>query len=309
MFHKNIKKKSDIQYKKIDLLVFPLKIKELESFHTYFEVRNGLQSLYEQNKIIGFVPTMGALHEGHLSLVREAQKECDYVIVSIFVNPTQFNNTQDLALYPRQETKDIALLESIGTDFVFIPTVEVIYPPNYQAPSIDLIGLDTVMEGEFRPGHFQGVVNVVSRLFDIVQPTIAYFGRKDFQQVSIIKHITKTLNQSVTIREVDTIRNQDGLALSSRNARLSEQELKDAVIISKVLKQGIQWARKFTPQEVLEYMVSEFNKSKLKLEYIQIVHPETLKEITHWVPGATACIASYCGDVRLIDNMELIPSN
>lgn len=270
-------------------------------------LKENLEPLRNKGLKIGFVPTMGALHDGHISLVKAAKEECDVVIVSIFVNPTQFNNTEDLKLYPRQEDKDLELLTQNDCDFVYLPTAEEIYPPDYEEVKIDLDTIENTMEGEHRPGHFNGVVNVVSRLFKIVQPTKAYFGRKDFQQVAVVKEMNRQLKLPVEIVTVETKRDPSGLAMSSRNLRLSEQELEKAVVISQVLNKGKSWANSYSPAVTRQKMIEYFEQTSLKLEYLQIVHPDTLNDLNqYWVSGATACIAAYCGDVRLIDNMELI---
>lgn len=281
----------------------------LTNLFTVEEVEKYLLPLRNENRKIGFVPTMGALHDGHMSLVKVAKQQCDVVIVSVFVNPTQFNNPQDLKTYPRQEGKDIELLEENECDFIFLPTVDVIYPPNYQKIEVDLGFIGTTMEGAKRPGHFDGVVNVVSRLFKIIQPDIAYFGRKDFQQVAVIREMNKQLNFPIVIQAVDTKREETGLAMSSRNLRLNEQERQRAVIISETLLKGKELAKEFSPSETLEKMKAYFSKGSLELEYLTIVHPDSLVELDQdWVPGATACIVAFCGDVRLIDNLELIDS-
>lgn len=270
-------------------------------------LKENLEPLRNKGLKIGFVPTMGALHDGHISLVKAAKEECDVVIVSIFVNPTQFNNTEDLKLYPRQEDKDLKLLTQNDCDFVYLPTAEEIYPSDYEEVKIDLDTIENTMEGEHRPGHFNGVVNVVSRLFKIVQPTKAYFGRKDFQQVAVVKEMNRQLKLPVEIVTVETKRDPSGLAMSSRNLRLSEQELEKAVVISQVLNKGKSWANSYSPAVTRQKMIEYFEQTSLKLEYLQIVHPDTLNDLNqYWVSGATACIAAYCGDVRLIDNMELI---
>lgn len=270
-------------------------------------LKENLEPLRNKGLKIGFVPTMGALHDGHISLVKAAKEECDVVIVSIFVNPTQFNNTEDLKLYPRQEDKDLELLTQNDCDFVYLPTAEEIYPSDYEEVKIDLDTIENTMEGEHRPGHFNGVVNVVSRLFKIVQPTKAYFGRKDFQQVAVVKEMNRQLKLPVEIVTVETKRDPSGLAMSSRNLRLSEQELEKAVVISQVLNKGKSWANSYSPAVTRQKMIEYFEQTSLKLEYLQIVHPDTLNDLNqYWVSGATACIAAYCGDVRLIDNMELI---
>jgi pantoate--beta-alanine ligase len=257
---------------------------------------------------IGFIPTMGALHDGHLSLVVQAQEKCQVTVVSIFVNPTQFNSPQDLIKYPRNLEADTALLEKIGCDYLFAPSVEEVYPPNYSIPKMELGELDKVMEGEFRPGHFEGVVEVVYRLFDIVKPDFAFFGKKDFQQLTVINHMTKSLKLPVEIVGCFTSRDDTGLARSSRNMRLSESERNDALIIYKTLLYAKELAKESNPSDVKAKAIDFFQKGSLKLEYIEIVDPETLNPLTtSWSKGATACIASYCGEVRLIDNLELIP--
>ncbi len=277
--------------------------------HSINELEDYLQPLRKKGSKVGFVPTMGALHEGHISLIKQAKTECDYVIVSIFVNPTQFNSSKDLEQYPRQESEDIALLEKNHCDFVFLPSVSEMYPEGYKAEKVDLDHIENTMEGKHRPGHFDGVVNIVSRFFRLIQPTKAYFGRKDFQQVAVVVEMVKQLKFPIKIVIVDTMRNPSGLAMSSRNLRLNEQELEQAVVISQVLTKGQAWAKTYSPVITLEKMKRYFEDSTLELEYLQIVHPETLNDLNqYWVPGATACIAAFCGEVRLIDNMELIPS-
>lgn len=277
--------------------------------HSINELEDYLQPLRKKGSKVGFVPTMGALHEGHISLIKQAKTECDYVIVSIFVNPTQFNSSKDLEQYPRQESEDIALLEKNHCDFVFLPSVSEMYPEGYKAEKVDLDHIENTMEGKHRPGHFDGVVNIVSRFFRLIQPTKAYFGRKDFQQVAVVVEMVKQLKFPIKIVIVDTMRNSSGLAMSSRNLRLNEQELEQAVVISQVLTKGQAWAKTYSPVITLEKMKRYFEDSALELEYLQIVHPETLNDLNqYWVPGATACIAAFCGEVRLIDNMELIPS-
>jgi len=281
----------------------------LVKLHSINELEDYLQPLRKKGSKVGFVPTMGALHEGHISLIKQAKTECDYVIVSIFVNPTQFNSSKDLEQYPRQESEDIALLEKNHCDFVFLPSVSEMYPEGYKAEKVDLDHIENTMEGKHRPGHFDGVVNIVSRFFRLIQPTKAYFGRKDFQQVAVVVEMVKQLKFPIKIVIVDTMRNPSGLAMSSRNLRLNEQELEQAVVISQVLTKGQAWAKTYSPVITLEKMKRYFEDSTLELEYLQIVHPETLNDLNqYWVPGATACIAAFCGEVRLIDNMELIPS-
>lgn len=263
--------------------------------------------LKNQGKSIGVVPTMGALHEGHISLVNQAKKMCDYVIVSIFVNPTQFNNPTDLEKYPRTLEHDTDLLRQYNVDYIFAPNVSEIYPENYSSPHIDLGILDKVMEGKFRPGHFLGVVEVVKRLFDIIQPDYAYFGKKDFQQVAVIRYMTDYFKIPVKIIECPIIRSEKGLALSSRNARLSEEEKEQALLLYRTLDFAKNNTGVFSPRETIETCTQLIRDSELKLEYIEIVNPATLESLSEkWVAGAVCCIAAYCGEIRLIDNMTLV---
>lgn len=279
----------------------------MDSFRTIESLQSALTSFRNRGKKIGFVPTMGALHGGHLKLVEYAQRECDIVVVTIFVNPTQFNNPDDLQKYPKREAEDLHMLKEANCDIVFIPSVEDVYPENYEKNTIQLGIIDKVMEGEFRPGHFQGVVNVVSRFFEIIEPHKAYFGNKDFQQVAVIKHMVQELDIPVEVVGVPTKRLANGLAMSSRNYRLSEEQVEESAIIYKTLIKGREWASKYSPVVTLEKMIEYFNQGSLKLEYLQIVHPETMEDLNqYWVPGSIAGIAAFCGDVRLIDNMELI---
>jgi len=257
--------------------------------------------------ILGFVPTMGALHEGHISLINAAKVSSDKVICSIFVNPTQFNNPKDLELYPSTLESDQKLVEQNGCDYLFVPSVKEIYPSGVDAPySIDFEGLDLIMEGQFRPGHFNGVAMVVERLFALVNPDMAFFGRKDFQQVAIIKQMVRVRKLKLKIHVVETLRNQDGLALSSRNALLSEQEKNDALIVFKTLSMAREWSKTVTKTEILKLkLIDFFNSGKLKLEYLEIVDDLTLKPIDTIQKNCTCCIAAFCGNVRLIDNMSL----
>lgn len=258
------------------------------------------------------VPTMGALHAGHLTLINEAKKKGDWVLCTIFVNPTQFNNPEDLLKYPRNEEMDIALLERAGCDAVYLPAVEQIYPyypKDTQFIEVDLHPLDQVMEGFYRPGHFKGVVNVVYRFFDLIQPQRAYFGQKDFQQLSIVQHMVNQLRLPIEIVSVPTNRETSGLAMSSRNMRLSEAEKIEAAIIYKTLLWGKENAFNHSPKELREKMLIRFQEGKLEIEYLEIVEPRQLHSLSEeWQAGARACIAAYCGKVRLIDNIELIKS-
>lgn len=258
-------------------------------------------------KTIGFVPTMGALHEGHMALVRKAAGMSGFVVSSIFVNPTQFTNASDLELYPRTPEKDADLLAENGCDLAFFPKAEEIYASDYIPPVVPLGPLEKVMEGEFRPGHFNGVVQVVYRFFDLIQPDHAFFGLKDMQQVAVIKHMVRQLGMKVQIVPCPTLREPSGLAMSSRNSRLSENEKEIAVDISRTLKNARALAADHTPSEVKAQAEDFFKSSPMRLEYFRIVDPRTLTDLNgKWVPGAVACIAAYCGEVRLIDNMVLV---
>lgn len=276
-------------------------------FTTRKSLNEALASLKEAKKSVGFVPTMGALHEGHLALVKRALNESDTVVVSIFVNPTQFNNMQDLDKYPRMLQADVDLLQTIGEVIVFAPTVEEVYPENDTYTPLDLEGIDNVMEGEFRPGHFQGVVHVVRNLFQIVQPDQAYFGLKDFQQVAVIRLLTKKYNFPIQIIACPTLRETNGLAMSSRNLRLTEKEREDALIIIQTLKHIQSLKATKTPKEAKELAMEYFSNGKLRLEYLEIVNGANLKSLDNeWNEYTVVCLAAFCGAVRLIDNLELV---
>lgn len=259
------------------------------------------------NSTLGFVPTMGALHEGHMDLIATAKKKSDFVICSIFVNPTQFNDPKDLARYPRTLENDLDLLRMHGCDFVYTPKVDDIYPGGlHETYDVDFAGLDSVMEGAFRPGHFKGVAQVVERLFTIVTPHIAFFGRKDFQQTVIIRHLVKTKSLPVTIFVAETSRNKEGLALSSRNALLSDSQKEDALIIYKTLLRAKELSKTEKDAVLIkEDLVRFFNQGNLKLEYLEITDDTSLQPVQVIHKQCTCCIAAYCGSVRLIDNIEL----
>lgn len=249
---------------------------------------------------------MGALHQGHASLVRRAKAENDVVIVSVFVNPTQFNNPADLSNYPRTLESDKEILESIHTDVLFLPSISEIYPENLIQKEVDLGKLDQVMEGKFRPGHFKGVVQVVSRFFELIPAQKAYFGLKDFQQVAVIKSLKKQLKIQTEIIACETLRENSGLAMSSRNLRLTQAQKTDALAIYNCLRKAKENALFLAPNLVKKQAEQEIKKSQLELEYFTIVDPETLEELNEdWVSGAIACIVAYAGEIRLIDNMEL----
>lgn len=268
-------------------------------------LRDIINPLRKEGKSIGFVPTMGALHEGHLSLVQKCKEDNDICVVSIFVNPTQFNNKEDLEKYPRNVDKDVAALDSAGADMVFTPSVEEIYPePDNR--QFDFGQLDKVMEGKFRPGHFNGVAQVVSRLFDIVNPARAYFGEKDFQQLAIIREMVRQYKIPVEIIAMPIKREESGLAMSSRNERLSEKQRSDASNIYKVLAESKAIAKDKSAADIIDYVVDSVNQTEsLDVEYFDIVDGNTLQSITNWTDTdyAVGCIAVFCGEVRLIDNI------
>ncbi|HOD88461.1 MAG TPA: pantoate--beta-alanine ligase [Bacteroidales bacterium] len=261
-----------------------------------------------QNLKIGFVPTMGALHQGHISLVERSVKENDITIVSIFVNPRQFNDKTDLENYPRNIENDIVLLEKAKCDIIFTPNNDDLYA-NYQGHKTDLKGIDKIYEGEFRPGHFQGVVDVVYRLFDLVKPHKAYFGEKDFQQLAIIKLMTKNAKLPIEIIGCDIVREKSGLAMSSRNERLSEEERKNASEIYKtMLKNTANLKAGQKTDEIAKKIKEEIdNIPFLKTEYIVFCEPETLKSINKFSANTDIrlCLAVWCKKIRLIDNISL----
>jgi len=263
---------------------------------------------YFNNKNIGFVPTMGALHKGHMSLIKQAQIENDIVVVSIFINPTQFNNTEDLLKYPKTIQADLNLLNNIGSFVVFVPDVIEIYPEGQKSEQFNFDGLELEMEGKFRPGHFNGVGTVVKRLFEIVEPTNAYFGEKDFQQLQIIKKMVAKLNLNINIVPCPIYREPSGLALSSRNRRLSKIQYKEAALIYKTLLKVKLEFNKMTLFE-LEQMVNQtfIENIYLDLEYFIIADKNTLKPAKKIINTITyhAFMAVFAGDVRLIDNMAL----
>ncbi len=277
----------------------------MEFFKKITELQLSLKSDREKGLSIGFVPTMGALHKGHLSLVERAGKENDRVVVSIFVNPNQFNDPKDLKNYPRTLENDLSLLSTLKCDYIFSPEVDEIYPEP-DTRKFDFGELETVMEGHFRPGHFNGVAQVVSKLFDIVNPDNAYFGLKDFQQYSILKNMVRMLNLSVTIVPCDIVREEDGLAMSSRNALLTREHREAAPRIYAILKRARDEASGFSPDELKSRVINAINAvPSLKVEYFEIVDELTLQSISNWEqPGIkVGCVAVFAGSVRLIDNI------
>ncbi len=268
-----------------------------------------LRKSAESGLSIGFVPTMGALHDGHLNLIRRSKQENDLTVCSIFVNPIQFNNKEDLAKYPRTLERDSLLLEELGCDIVFVPEADEMYPESEPVDlNLDFGMLDKVMEGKFRPGHFNGVAIVVKKLFDIVQPTRAYFGKKDFQQLAVIKYLVKTLNLPVEIVPCETVRDPDGLAMSSRNTRLSASDRNLAPGIYKVLQKVRMEAGNISVNELLTWAVRKIEEHPgFRVEYLEIADNETLMPVENWdnLARDVAFVAVFVGDVRLIDNIEL----
>ena len=278
----------------------------MKVIHTIEDLQAGLSVLKAQGKKVGLVPTMGALHAGHASLVKRSVNENDVTVVSVFVNPTQFNDKNDLVKYPRTLEADCKLLEDCGATLVFAPSVEEMYPE----PDTRQFGyapLDTVMEGAFRPGHFNGVCQIVSKLFDAVKPHRAYFGEKDFQQLAIIREMVRQMKFDLEIVGCPIVREEDGLALSSRNARLSSDERENALNISRTLFKSRTFAASHTVSET-QKMVEEAIEDApgLRLEYFEIVDGNTLQKVSSWEDSqyVVGCITVFCGEVRLIDNIK-----
>lgn len=280
----------------------------MKVIHKIVELQNELFQPRKEGKVIGLVPTMGALHAGHASLVERSVKDNDITVVSVFVNPTQFNDKNDLKNYPRTLEEDCKLLESVGADIVFAPTVDEMYPVpdnrHFEYPPVS-----TVMEGAHRPGHFNGVCQVVSRLFYIVRPEKAYFGEKDWQQIAVIKAMVKALGLGVNIVECPIVRDEDGLAKSSRNTLLSPDERAIAPKIYEALKASLGYAKKHTLEETKEKVVSDINSQEgLDVEYFAIVDGNTLQDVKTWDDSnyIVGCITVYCGKtpIRLIDHIK-----
>lgn len=272
---------------------------------TKSELKALLDAGRESGKSIALVPTMGALHQGHASLVRRSVAENDITVVSVFVNPTQFNDKNDLKNYPRTLDADCMLLEKEGVDIVFAPAVEEMYPEEDKRV-FTFAPLDTVMEGACRPGHFNGVAQIVSKLFYAVEPDRAYFGEKDFQQLAIIREMVRQLSLDVEIIGCPIVREDDGLAMSSRNTLLSAEERERALAISRTLFASLEYAKGNSLEATRSYVESEINATPgLDLEYYRIVDGNTLQEIVEWddCDYIVGCIALFCGKVRLIDNI------
>ena len=293
-------------YFALDLLITHKK--KMKVFNKIVDLQNQLFEDRKKGKEIGLVPTMGALHEGHASLVKRSVKENGVTVVSVFVNPTQFNDKNDLKNYPRTLDADCELLDKCGADYVLAPSVEEMYPVpdtrQFEYPPVS-----TVMEGAHRPGHFNGVCQVVSRLFYIVKPTRAYFGEKDWQQIAVVKAMVRHLGLSVQIVECDIVRDKDGLAKSSRNTLLAPDEREIAPNIYKALKASLKYAEKHTVKETHDKVVDDINKVEgLDVEYFSIVDGNTLQDIDNWEdsPYVVGCITVYCGKtpIRLIDHIK-----
>ena len=271
------------------------------------ELKTEIEAIKSDKKTIGFVPTMGALHQGHKALVARSVAENDFCIVSIFVNPTQFNNIADLEKYPRNLENDAVMLENAGCKLIFAPEPEEIYQTDElnNRFEFDFGGLDTVMEGRFRPGHFNGVVQIVSILFQLVQPDKAYFGEKDFQQLAIIHRMVEIMNFNIKIVDCPIVREESGLAMSSRNERLTSEQRKKAVNISKFLFESRNFASQLSPKELTIHVINQINQVEgLEVEYFEIVNVDSLQTISTWLRPAVGCIAVFCGEVRLIDNLQ-----
>lgn len=273
-----------------------------------FETINALQKELSQlkSKSIGLVPTMGALHRGHLSLMNQSLEDNDITVVSVFVNPTQFNDKNDLEKYPRTLDKDTQLVNSLGVDYVFAPTVEEMYPePDTRV--FNYSPQDEVMEGIYRPGHFNGMCQIVSKLFSIVQPTRAYFGEKDYQQLVIVKRMVEDLKLDIEVVGCPIVREKDGLALSSRNALLSKEERENALLISKTLFESLKLAANYSLKETLSFVKNTIQQNdNLELQYFEIVDANTLLPLEEWEDSSSiiGCITVFCGAVRLIDNIK-----
>ncbi|MDR0892326.1 MAG: pantoate--beta-alanine ligase [Mediterranea sp.] len=278
----------------------------MKVIETIKELRAELDALRSLGKTVGLVPTMGALHAGHVSLVRRSVADNDATVVSVFVNPTQFNDKSDLEKYPRTLEADCHLLEAQDATFVFAPSVAEMYPEP-DTRSFSFAPLDTVMEGAFRPGHFNGVCQIVSKLFEAVRPDRAYFGEKDFQQLAIIRAMVRRCKYPLEVVGCPIVREDDGLAMSSRNTRLSAAERENALNISRTLYKSRNFAAAHTVSETQKMVEDAIAAAPgLRLEYFQIVDGNTLQPIANWAdtPYAVGCITVFCGDVRLIDNIK-----
>ena len=257
-------------------------------------------------KSVGFVPTMGALHDGHISLITRCVAENDLCVASVFVNPTQFNDKADLERYPRTPEADCAMLQAAGCDVVFMPTVQEMYPEE-DTRQFNFGSLETVMEGKYRPGHFNGVAQIVSKLFDAVQPHKAYFGEKDFQQVAIIRAMVEQLNYPIQIIACPIIREESGLARSSRNTLLSDEQRKKAALIAQVLTKSTTFVHSKSVSATIDWVEEQFkDDAEFRMDYYEIVDGNSLQPVQNWEDSEfiVGCIAVYCGKIRLIDNIH-----
>lgn len=282
----------------------------MQTITTVAALTAAIQQAKQDHKTIGLVPTMGALHEGHLSLITKAREQNDLVVVSVFVNPIQFNNKEDLAKYPRTVEADCEKLAAAGADIAFVPSVEEMYPEPVE--TVYHFGpIEEVMEGPRRPGHFSGVAVVVRRLFDLTQPDRAYFGEKDFQQIAVVKAMVKYLHLGVEIVECPIIREENGLARSSRNSLLADDEKAIAPKIYEAMKASLDYAKSHTVKETHDYVVDTINVVEgLEVEYYSIVDGDTLLDVDDWKAAShvVGCITVYCGKkpIRLIDHIRYI---
>jgi pantoate--beta-alanine ligase len=272
------------------------------------ELQKHLAHIRQQNKSIGFVPTMGALHQGHVSLIQYAQKACDYTVCSIFVNPTQFNDKSDLEKYPRMPEKDTAILKAAFCDVLFMPLVSEMYPDKEIKSEFDFGHLDKILEGQHRPGHFNGVAQVVKRFFEIIEPNKAFFGSKDYQQVMIVKALVKQMNSTIEIIACPILRETDGLAMSSRNTLLNADERKAASAVPEIMQKAKKLAETqgiIAAKTLVNQVFSQI--ANTKLDYYEICNPHTLEILSDLKPGekAVAVIAVFVGKIRLIDNLLL----
>jgi pantoate--beta-alanine ligase len=278
----------------------------MELIRDILTLQQFLSKKREQNLSCGFVPTMGALHHGHISLIEKAQKETDFCLVSIFVNPTQFNESNDFNNYPRQEEKDILMLQTAEVDAVFLPRTDEMYAAGNLLLHLDLEGLDEVMEGSFRPGHFQGVVTIVDKFFSLIHPQKAFFGLKDFQQLAVIRLLARKRYPEIDIVPCDILRERHGLAMSSRNELLNPDDREHAGWIFKILSEVAQNWKTKPFGELLDNARTAFDNTKMELEYLEISDAVSLKPISDYSGvQAVACVAVRIGGVRLIDNIQL----
>ena len=278
----------------------------MEIVHTVRDLQASLSALRAQGKTVGLVPTMGALHAGHASLVKRSVAENDATVVSVFVNPTQFNDKTDLEKYPRTLEADCRLLDECGATIAFAPSVEEVYPEP-DTRRFSYAPLDTVMEGKYRPGHFNGVCQVVSKLFDMVKPDRAYFGEKDFQQLAIIREMVRQMHFPLQIVGCPIVREADGLALSSRNKRLTPEQRTEALQISQTLFASVEYAKSHTVAETKQFVEDRIAAALgLRLEYFSLVDGNTLQDVSAWDDSTyiVGCITVFCGEVRLIDNIK-----